>query len=68
MRISDWSSDVCSSDLSQPVRCGVDGCGQSDHNGPKDPGSHAVRIAQEATGVEENRHPQRDDQDRKSVV
>src|SRR3546814_5076843 len=32
MRISDWSSDVCSSDLIRPTDCGKDRAGSGDHS------------------------------------
>src|SRR3546814_5743197 len=43
MRISDWSSDVCSSDLSLRYR-GITRCGQPDPGGPAWRGAHGNSL------------------------
>src|SRR3546814_19167674 len=48
MRISDWSSDVCSSDLAEwrtdPARAGLGGC-------LGDIGTHAFQLAEHVSGL-----------------
>src|SRR3546814_4517864 len=52
MRISDWSSDVCSSDLLREAAAGVSRCGDQ-HPAPADPGDPeaAVRLTAETAAT-----------------
>src|SRR3546814_9028981 len=44
MRISDWSSDVCSADLEAEQRWPLDGCLVIHRHGPLEPGDRIVLV------------------------
>src|SRR3546814_19678970 len=73
MRISDWSSDVCSSDLCLALKAGRESGKQRRANARNDGQHHHLdargnHIAEYTLGQERCLVPERKRQDRKSVV
>src|SRR3546814_5394896 len=68
MRISDWSSDVCSSDLSALARAGRASAGLYSRNGVGEAGGLEGKIQHLGQPAVEIRQPAVAARDRKSVV